>query len=111
MTTMTRWGWYTDTMFSSGRLDLIQANTPTRLVPTTSASAARRITNITLQTPASNPGSVFVGGSDVVSTPSGSTTGIELPPGVSESFSATDASDIYVAGPVGAAVRFRAKAI
>lgn len=98
-------------MFVSGRLDLSAPNTPTPLVPRSNITSARRITNITIQAPSTNAGSVFVGGSDVVSTPAGSTTGIELTPGASESFSATDATDVFVSGAAGDAVRFRAKAM
>jgi hypothetical protein len=98
-------------MFIDGRLDLITPNTPTPLVPPANNGPARRITNITLQAPSTNAASVFVGGSGVVSTPAGSTTGIELIPGATESFSVTDAADIFVAGPAAAVLRFRAKAI
>ena len=97
-------------MFVSGRLDLAAPDTPTPLVGP-AAAPARRITNITIQAAAANSGPVYVGGADVVSTPIGSTTGIALAPGASESFSATDAADVFVAGPAGAAVRFRAKAL
>lgn len=96
-------------MFVSGRLDLANPNTATPLVSV--SSNARRITNITIQASAANSGPVYVGGSDVVSTPIGSTTGIALKAGDSESFSATDAFDIFVAGAAGDSVRFRAKAI
>lgn len=97
-------------MFVSGRLDLTNPNTPTPLVLATN-TPARRITNISIQAELENAGPVFVGGSDVVSDPLGSSTGIALYPGESETFSATDAADIFVAGAAGDAVRFRAKAI
>ena len=98
-------------MFISGRLNITIANTPTPLVPRSDISAARRITNITVQAPSTNATPVYIGGADVVSTPAGNTTGIELAAGASESFSATDATDIFVAGAAGDAVRFRAKAM
>lgn len=98
-------------MFVSGRLDLTAPNTATPLVPAGYAGGARRITNITLQAASANSGPIYIGGSDVVSTPLGSTTGIALKAGESESFSATDAADVFVAGAAGDSVRFRAKAI
>jgi hypothetical protein len=96
-------------MFISGRLTLVAPDVATPLI--TGDHPARRITNITLQAADANVGPVYVGGSDVVSTPIGSTTGIALQPGAAESFSATDAADVFVAGPAGNAVRFRAKAL
>lgn len=98
-------------MFTDGRTALAAPNVPQRLVALTDVTPARRITNITIQAPASNSASVFVGGATVVSTPAGSTTGVELAPGATESFSATDAADIYFAGAAGDVLRFRAKAL
>lgn len=97
-------------MFVSGRLDLVNPNTPTPLVAA-NATAARRITNIAIQAPIENTGPVAIGGSDVVNSPLGSSTGILLYPGESETLSATDAADVFVAGAAADAVRFRAKAI
>jgi hypothetical protein len=97
-------------MFVSGRLDLTVPNTPTPLVAA-NATAARRITNVSIQAPKENSGPVAIGGSDVLDSPLANATGIFLYPGDTESFSATDAADVFVSGAAGDAVRFRAKAI
>lgn len=98
-------------MFVSGRKDLPAPNVATRLVPQGS-QPANRITNISLQAPSTNAGSVFVGGSDVVSSPAAATTGIELTAGATESFSCSDAADVWVAATSAAdAVRYRAKSL
>lgn len=98
-------------MFVSGRLDLTNPHTPTPLVSLSDSSAARRITNIAVQAPKENSGPVAIGGIDVESDPIGSATGVLLYPGETESFSATDATDVFVSGAAGDAVRFRAKAL
>lgn len=96
-------------MFVSGRLDLVNAHAPTPLVGL--ETPARRITNIAIQAEKENAGPVAVGGPDVESDPLTASTGILLYPGETESFSATDAADVYISGAAGDSVRFRAKAI
>jgi hypothetical protein len=95
-------------MFCDGRKAITTPNSATRLV-SPGNQPENRITNISLQVPPDSEG-VYVGGSGVVST-AGSETGIYIGPGGSDSFSATDAADVFIAGPANAVVRWRAKAL
>jgi phosphoribosylcarboxyaminoimidazole (NCAIR) mutase len=95
-------------MFISGAITLGAANTPQRLVSATDTSGARRITNVVIAT----NGTIAVGDNAVVAGPAAAVVGVPVVSGAPMAFSASDLTDVWVAGASGGErVSWSAKAI
>lgn len=95
-------------MFISGGKTLGAPNAPARLVDLSDATANRRVTNVVIAT----SGSVVVGDSSIVASPAAALVGVPVAAGAPLAFSASDLTDVWVAGAAGGErVSWSAKAI
>ncbi len=101
-------------MFISGGTDVPGTGVAVRLIAPNAVSAGHRITNATVQLPQSPVGGatfVAIGDENTVVSPAAAATGVQIYAGGSESLTATDLSDVWVASSVATRVTWHAKAV